>query len=101
MTNTFNQIHLQTDKRFIFERFTTLHALQANLVRADIHYALDKILRDFYLQLDVVRQLVDKYYLEDPMLDTEEIQTEWDVWPYYYPTYSTVYSEPISHSLFE
>lgn len=55
LTNTFNMIHLQTDKRFVFERFTTKHTLQENLTRADIHYTLDKVLDDFYLQLDVVR----------------------------------------------
>ena len=27
LTNIFNQIHLQTDKRFVFERFTTMHTL--------------------------------------------------------------------------
>ena len=55
LTNIFNLIHLQTDKRFIFERFTTRHSLQANLLRADIRYALNSILEDFYLQLDVLR----------------------------------------------
>lgn len=44
---------------------------------------------------------MDRYYLNDLTLDADDVPTEWDVWPYYYPTYSTIYSKPISHALFE